>query len=123
MLFSIQVTGIYFLETGNGAGSGRALYLDIKAHWGHLFVDFICMVELELEKPCLWTFFMKSCKEIIRRSLSFGMYPIHTPNPLHGRPETWRKRRTHFHDFMLNVHSRLQVRESLSFHHLFNFFY
>ena len=50
------------------------------------------------------------------------MYPFHTPNPLHGRPETWRKRRTHFHDFMLNVHSRLQVRESLFFHHLFTFF-
>ena len=46
------------------------------------------------------------------------MYPFHPPNPLHDRPETWRKKRTHFHDFMLNVHSRLQVRESLFFHHL-----
>ncbi|XP_042475386.1 AFG1-like ATPase [Macadamia integrifolia] len=25
-----------------------------------------------------------------------------------GRPSNWRKTRTHFHDFMLNVHSRLQ---------------
>ena len=78
MFFSIQVTGMYSLETANGAGSGRALYLDIKAHWGHLFVDFTFMVELELEKPCLWTFFMKSCKEISIQSLlaQFGYVPF-----------------------------------------------
>jgi predicted ATPase len=28
---------------------------------------------------------------------------------VHNRPKTWRKRRIHFHDFMLNVHSHLQV--------------
>jgi hypothetical protein len=27
------------------------------------------MAELELEKQCLWTFFMKSCKETMRFSL------------------------------------------------------
>ena len=26
-----------------------------------------------------------------------------------GRPSNWRKKRIHFHDFMLNVHSHLQV--------------
>lgn len=26
-----------------------------------------------------------------------------------SRPSNWRKKRIHFHDFMLNVHSRLQV--------------
>eukprot|EP00250_Pteridium_aquilinum_P015855 c22803_g1_i1 orf=279-1796(-) len=29
-------------------------------------------------------------------------------------PEKWRKRRTHFHDFMLNVHSRLQKQKGMS---------
>lgn len=29
-------------------------------------------------------------------------------------PKTWKKRRTHFHDFMLNVHSRLQKQKGMS---------
>lgn len=32
------------------------------------------------------------------------------------RPCNWRKKRIHFHDFMLNVHSRLQVRDQTSFY-------
>jgi predicted ATPase len=31
-----------------------------------------------------------------------------------GRPSNWRKRRIHFHDFMLNVHSRLQMHKGVS---------
>ncbi|XP_020402948.1 uncharacterized protein [Zea mays] len=31
-----------------------------------------------------------------------------------GRPFNWRKKRIHFHDFMLNVHSRLQMHKGVS---------
>ncbi|BAF23315.1 Os08g0265500, partial [Oryza sativa Japonica Group] len=31
-----------------------------------------------------------------------------------GRPANWRKKRIHFHDFMLNVHSRLQMHKGVS---------
>ncbi|RWV78301.1 hypothetical protein GW17_00060749 [Ensete ventricosum] len=35
-------------------------------------------------------------------------------------PSNWRKKRIHFHDFMLNVHSRLQVRGTFIFISIFS---
>lgn len=92
------------------------------------------------EKPCWWTcssisckfdlpiqyFIGSSCRDVTQHSrwlegellwhysdhfrLTFLFFTLECWCVLHDRPRNWRKKRIHFHDFMLNVHSRLQVR-------------
>ncbi|KAI5081582.1 hypothetical protein GOP47_0001325 [Adiantum capillus-veneris] len=74
------------------------------------------------QRSWLWTSFLSKGRQKVRLSVR-GLYlygGVGTGKTMlmdlffEELPKKWKKRRTHFHDFMLNVHSRLQKQKGMA---------